>query len=142
MEITYKYYAIEFILRVFCGIIFMFQGYDKLFNIKIAGVVNTFSFEAQQRHIPEVFLKLMAAFTSSTEFFGGMLLIFGLLKNYVLCFLGADLIFVALAFSYMHPMWDTKFVFPRLILIILLFITPDTWELFSLDNIFNLIKYK
>lgn len=140
MEITYKYYAIEFILRVFCGIIFLFQGYDKLFNVKISGVVKTFAFEAQQRHIPEAFLKMMAFFTSFTEFFGGMLLILGLFKNYVLCFLGLDLIFVALAFSYMHPMWDTKYVFPRLILVVMLFITPNRWSLFSLDNLIRMFN--
>jgi uncharacterized membrane protein YphA (DoxX/SURF4 family) len=135
MEMSYKYYALEFILRVFCGIIFMFQGYDKLFNIKIKGVVETFSFEAQQKHIPEFFLKLMAVNTSVTEFIGGMLLIFGLFKNYALCFLGMDMVVVAFAFSYMHAMWDMKFVLPRLLLVSIFFVTPNKWEFFSVDQI-------
>ena len=46
LDIEYKYYLIELIPRVFCGIIFLFQGYDKLFKVKIQGVVE----EMEERH--------------------------------------------------------------------------------------------
>jgi uncharacterized membrane protein YphA (DoxX/SURF4 family) len=40
--LTYKVQIAEFIIRVFTGILFLFQGYDKVFKVKISGVVNTF----------------------------------------------------------------------------------------------------
>jgi putative oxidoreductase len=128
MDLEYKYYLIELIPRVFCGIIFLFQGYDKLFNVKIQGVVETFLFETRQRHVPKILLHGMAVFVSNVEFVGGALLILGLFKTAILTLFGLDLIFVAIAFSYMNPVWDMKHVFPRLILILVLFVMPDRWN--------------
>ena len=135
-DIEYKYYLIELIPRVFCGIIFLFQGYDKLFKVKIQGVVETFLFETQHRYVPKFLLQGMAVFASNVEFIGGALLIVGLFKTAVLALFGIDLIFVAIAFSYMNPIWDMKHVFPRLILILMLFVMPDRWNYFSLDHLF------
>lgn len=133
MEVSYKYYALELILRLFCGVIFLFQGYDKLFKVKIGGVIETFRYEAQQKNIPEFAVWFMAVYTSFAEFIGGLLLMLGLFKNYSLCLLGVDMVLVAAAFSYMKPVWDMKYVFPRLILIILLMAMPGRWSVFSLD---------
>lgn len=135
MEISIKYYAVELILRVFCGVIFMFQGYDKIFKVKIRGVIETFRYEAQQKNIPSFLLTFSAYYTSYVEFFGGLLLILGLFKNYALCLLGLDMIMVATAFSYLKPMWDMRFVFPRLILVAILLILPTRWAFFSLDHL-------
>lgn len=142
MEISYKYYALELILRLFCGIIIMLQGYDKLFKIKISGVIETFRYESQQKHIPTFLLKAMAYFTSFVEFFGGLFLVFGLFKNYTLCLLGLDMVFVAAAFSLMQPVWDMKNVFPRLMLIVLLLGMPSRWAFFSLDNLIRILMHK
>lgn len=139
MEISYKYYALELILRTFCGVIFLFQGYDKLFKVKISGVIETFRFEAQQKNVPSFLLTLAAYYTSYVEFFGGLLLIVGLFKNYALCALGLDLIMVAVAFSYMKPVWDMRNVFPRLILVALLLFMPTRWAYFSLDNLLRML---
>lgn len=142
MEISYKYYALELIIRTFCGVIFMFQGYDKLFKVKISGVIDTFKYEAQQKNIPAFMLVLAAYYTSYVEFFGGLLLIIGLFKNYALCALGLDMIMVAIAFSYMKPMWDMKNVFPRLILIATLLIMPSRWAFFSVDYLIRMFLAK
>src|SRR5574343_645983 len=99
MEISYKYYTLELILRLFCGVIFLFQGYDKLFKVKISGVIDAFRFEAQQKNIPSFALSLMAYYTSYCEFIGGLLLIVGLFKNYALLALGLDMVLVAAAFE-------------------------------------------
>lgn len=138
MNPEFKYYIVEAIPRIFCGIIFLFQGYDKLFKIKIGGVVDTITLESRNRNVPRFLLGFMAVFTSLVEFFGGIFLIVGLFKNVVLTLFGLDLIFVAIAFSYMNPVWDMKHVYPRLILIILLFAMPNDWSYFSLDH---LIRY-
>ena len=139
MNPEFKYYIVEALPRIFCGIIFLFQGYDKLFKVKISGVIETFEIEAMPRKVPNFLIVFMAVYTSLVEFLGGLLLIVGLYKNVVLTLFGLDLIFVAIAFSYMNPVWDMKHVYPRLILIILLFAMPNDWNYFSLDHlIFNL----
>jgi putative oxidoreductase len=135
MEISYKYYALELTLRLFCGILFLFQGHDKIFKVRIRGVIETFRYEAQQKHIPEWALRFVAVFTSYVEFIGGILLIIGLFKNYALFLLGIDLVLVAAAFSYMKPMWDLKNVFPRLMLVVLLLGMPTRWAVLSIDYV-------
>lgn len=142
MNPEFKYYIVEAIPRIFCGIIFLFQGYDKLFNVKISGVVDAFALETMNRHVPKFLLGFMAAFTSLVEFIGGLFLILGLFKNAVLTLFGLDLIFVAIAFSYMNPVWDMKHVYPRLILIVLLFAMPNDWSYFSLDHVLSNISFK
>ena len=79
-----------------------------------------------------------AFYTSVVEFFGGILLIFGLFKPIVLALLGIDLIMVAMAFSIIEPMWDMKHVFPRLVLLSALMIIPHNWELYSIDYFMKL----
>lgn len=135
MDPEFKYYIVEAIPRIFCGIIFLFQGYDKLFKVKIEGVVDAFTLESNRRRVPPFLLRFMAIYTSLVEFIGGIFLILGLFKNVVLTLFGLDLIFVAIAFSYMNAVWDMKHVYPRLILITLLFAMPNDWSYFSLDNL-------
>lgn len=134
----YKLYIAESMVRIFTGILFFFQGYDKLFKVKMQGVIDTFMADAYRRHISRPMVSLLAYYTSIVEFIGGLLLIFGLFSNYALCALGIDLLFVAFAFSFMEPMWDVKHVFPRFILVILLLLLPLEQNVLSLDHLLNL----
>ena len=127
----------ETIVRVFAGIIFLFQGYDKLFNVKITGVVSTFLDEAEHHHIRRPLVTMMAWYTSAVEFFGGIFLILGLFTKCTLYFLGVDLLLVAVAFSVLDAVWDMRHVFPRLILVTALLLFPETWNKFSLDYLIN-----
>ncbi|MGZ4064607.1 MAG: DoxX family membrane protein, partial [Bacteroidia bacterium] len=61
----------EMLIRSFAGILFMFQGYDKLFRIKIPGVIEVFRADVQRNHIPKPLLSSMAYYTSYVEFIGG-----------------------------------------------------------------------
>ena len=115
--LEYKLQIAETIIRVFAGILFLFQGYDKIFNVKISGVVVTFLEEAEHHHIHKPWVTVVAYYTSFVEFFGGLFLIFGLFTNYSLILLGIDMIMVAFAFSVMNAVWDLRHVFPRLMLI-------------------------
>ncbi len=133
MEIIHKQHVAELILRVFCGIIFLYQGYDKLFKVKIKGVTEAFQINAQKNNIPQFMLIGSAVYTSVVEFFGGLLLILGLFKGYALALLGLDLILVGIAFSMLEPVWDMRHVFPRLIMVIALLVLPHSWEILSLD---------
>ncbi len=138
----YKLYIAETMVRVFAGILFFFQGYDKLFKIKMPGVIDTFMRDASRRNISRPFVSLIAYYTSIVEFAGGILLVFGLLNNYVLYALGIDLLLVCFAFSFIEPMWDLKHVFPRFLLIILLLLLPLEQNILSLDYLINYLKSK
>jgi len=123
----------EFLVRVFLGILFFFQGFDKLFVIKMPEVVNSFMKDAERRHIPQALVATISYFTSIIELIGGALLILGLFSNYAIIFLGLDLIIIAFAFSMMQAMWDLRHVFPRLLLLVILLVLPPHSHFFSLD---------
>ncbi|HWY09824.1 MAG TPA: hypothetical protein VN026_00795 [Bacteroidia bacterium] len=55
------------------------------------------------------------------------------ISNYTLYALGLDLVLVGFAFSVSEPMWDMKYVFPRLILVFLLLIMPLKNDKISLN---------
>ncbi|HNP49544.1 MAG TPA: DoxX family protein, partial [Bacteroidia bacterium] len=95
-----------FLLRTVTGILFMFQGYDKIFNIKIDSVVKTFSESVKSSLIPGSLLRPMVYISSYIEMICGSLLMIGLFREYSLFFLSLDLIFVAFAFSSIKAMWD------------------------------------
>jgi len=133
----YKLQTAELLVRLFAGVLFLFQGYDKLFKIKPSGVIDSFMADASERHIPKSAVSLITYYTSLTEFIGGLLLIFGLLTNYVLFALGLDLFLVVIAFSFLEPMWDMKHVFPRLVLVVALLLMPEHYHFFSLDHFIN-----
>ena len=137
MEIDYNFAIFEMVFRVFCGILFIYQGYDKLFVVKMKNVIETFYQEANRKHIPKFFVGASLYYSSIVEFAGGALLILGFFKPIVLTLLGIDLIIVAIAFSTIEAMWDMKYVFPRLMLIGILMVTPKSWEYFSLQNLIN-----
>jgi len=137
----YKLYIAESMLRIFAGVLFFFQGYDKLFKIKMPGVIDAFMRDAERRHIARPLVGAVAYYTSIVEFIGGIFLVFGIFTNYTLFALGIDLILVCFAFSLMEPMWDMKHVFPRFILVILLLILPLENDKLSLDYLIKL-KFK
>lgn len=130
---TTNAYVAELLVRVFAGILFFYQGYDKLFRIKIPGVISAFAADADRYHVPRPLLSLVAYYTSLIEFVGGAMLVLGLFTSYALYALGLDLVLVCLAFSYMTPMWDLKHVFPRLVLLLILLLFPPEYQYYSLD---------
>lgn len=128
-----------FVARVFLGLLFFFQGYDAVFNIKIKGVTEVFLFPLESKGIPKFLIVCGAYFTSYVELIAGLLLIVGFFKYCALYLIGIDLLLVAFAFGLMKPMWDIQYVLPRLILLIFLLVVPIEWDLLSLDHlIFNL----
>jgi putative oxidoreductase len=128
----------ELLIRLFAGILLIFQGYDKLFRIGIPGVIDVFKTDAQNKHIPLPLISGLAWYSSFTEFFGGLLLITGFCTSYALYALGIDLILVAIAFTYMETMWDMKHVFPRLVLVSTLLLLPPESRTISIDHLINL----
>lgn len=130
--------VLVFILRIILGILFFFQGFDKVFNVKISGVIDFFRQESRHKNWPGWMLNSSAYFTSYAEMIGGALLIAGLFKTFALYMLGIDLILVIGAFSMLNPTWDMKLVFPRLLLLAILLYLPAEWDLLSLDHLFGI----
>ena len=130
-------FVAEALIRIFTGILFFAQGYDKLFRIGMKGVVNSFHAEAESYNIPGFLLWLIVIYTTVIEFACGFFLMAGLFRNWSLVLLATDLIFVSFAFSFMKPMWDTKHVLKRIILITVLLIIPAQWAVYTIDYLFT-----
>lgn len=124
------------VARVFLGLLFFFQGYDAVFNIKIKNIIHNYENSFQSKGIPKFLTVLGSWFTSCTELIAGMLLIFGAFKYYALYLLGLDLVIASIAFGVATPMWDMRYAFPRLALLLLLLIVPINWDLYSFDHLF------
>jgi uncharacterized membrane protein YphA (DoxX/SURF4 family) len=129
--------ALSLILRLILGILFLFQGIDKVFNLGLKKVANTFQYELGTKKIPIWILYVTGFYTSYIELLGGLLLIAGLFKTYVLYLLGIDLILVTIAFSIIYPLWDMKFVWPRLLLLAILLYLPPAWDNCSFDSMLD-----
>jgi len=123
------------LIRVILGILFFFQGYDKLFKVKIPGVIEFFEEEMKGKNVPRFVLTSSAYFTSYVEFFCGGLVILGLFKTTALYLLGVDLVLVCGAFSMLKPMWDMQLLFPRLILLAASLFFPANWDVISFDHL-------
>ncbi|HXC04880.1 MAG TPA: DoxX family protein [Bacteroidia bacterium] len=139
---TYHYHiAAEAFVRIFLGILFFAQGYDKVFRLGINRVIENFDYPVHLRHLPRFPLVLAAWFTSYAELICGVLLIIGFLKYYALYLLGIDLLLVCLSFSLLNPLWDMQHVFPRLLLLITLLIMPSQWGVISVDYLWSVIRF-
>jgi putative oxidoreductase len=130
-----NYSIAEVFIRCFLGILFLFQGYDKLFIVRIKNVINAFHIETDRKQIPRFLLVFTSYFTSITEFIGGILLITGLFHQFVPIVLVINLLVVAFAFSFLRPMWDMQHVFPRVILLTLILLLSNYFY-FGLDTLF------
>ena len=126
---------LSFFIRVVAGILFFFQGYDKVFHIGIQGVINTVGPSYRAKGFPAVSVKLISYLTSWIELVGGLLLIVGFLTYPAIYILGIDLIIVIFGMSILEPVWDMKLVFPRLVLLSVLLLLPEGADLLSLDHL-------
>ena len=124
------------IARVFLGFLFFFQGYDSIFNVKIKNVIIVFNNTFSNKGIPKFLIIAGVWFTSYTELICGFLLILGLFEYIALYLLGINLIIASIAFSIDKPMWDMRYLFPRLILLLFLLMVPYSWDTISLDYLF------
>lgn len=132
----YHYTAAVFIARVFLGLLFFFQGYDKVVTIKIKNVLLTYKSPFEKVGIPKFLTTIGVYYTSYSELIGGLLLVFGLFQYVALYMLGINIIMASVAFSMSRPMWDMRFVVPRLALLLFLLATPKSWHIWTLDNLF------
>ena len=123
------------LVRLMLGLLFLFQGYDKIFNIGISRVIATITPAYRKLRLPSYFILASADFTSYAELVGGVLLIIGLLKYFSLFMLGLDLLLVSFAFSILNPVWDMQHVFYRLALLVFLLLYPAELDTIMLGSL-------
>jgi putative oxidoreductase len=123
------------IVRVFLGMLFFFQGYDAVFRVKPRNVIRAFETQLGNRNMPGFLVAGGAYYTSFVGLLAGLLLILGLFKYIALYLLGIDLLLAAFAFGLIKPMWDMQHVFPRVLLLFLLLVLPESWDVFTLDHL-------
>jgi putative oxidoreductase len=133
--ITNHEHAAVLLTRLFLGLLFFFQGYDAVIRIGVREVANTYKFDFEQKGIPASLTYLGALFTSYTELIGGFMLIIGLFEYYALYLLGINLIVATVAFSLNTALWDTRHVYPRLLLILFLLLVPASWDTITVDHL-------
>jgi uncharacterized membrane protein YphA (DoxX/SURF4 family) len=133
MDTITNTFAAMLMIRLIAGILFFFQGYDKLFNVKVGNIVNTVSASLTYNSSLRSFLKPVVAISSGVEMIGGILLALGIFRDITLYALAGDLVFVALAFSSFKAMWDMGFYFPRLVLIAALLLLPAAYDAWTID---------
>src|ERR1043165_8961418 len=121
------------VIRIVAGILFFMQAYDRLFHVRIEGVLNAFGDMFTRRGISRSVQRAVIILSCYTELAGGLLLMLGLFKYIALYILGADLLLAAIAFSMIKPMWDMQYYFPRLVLVIGLLLLPEQWDVFTID---------
>jgi putative oxidoreductase len=121
--------------RLFLGVLFFQQGYDAVFNIGVKNVISTYRQDFTAKGLPASVIGAVTVFACYTELICGAMLVLGLFEYGALYLLAVNLITAATGFGINTPMWDTRHVMPRLMLLLFLLVVPAEWHGFSLDNL-------
>lgn len=131
---------LTFALRVILGIMFLVQGYDKLFNIGMDGVVRTVNNQYLDKGFPMWLVTIISYLTTYIEFLAGLMLVLGLFKTIAFYLLLLDIGIVSLGMSILVPLWDMRYIWPRLALLTVLMLLPDSWDILSVDHLRMMIN--
>jgi uncharacterized membrane protein YphA (DoxX/SURF4 family) len=137
METTTARAAGLFFIRALLGIIFLMQGFGKMFTIGVTNVYSMFFKDFEKTFLPTWLIWATAYYTSYVEMICGFLLIIGLFKKYALYLLAIDLLVVSFGHGLMQPIWDLQHVIPRAILLAALFLLPKEWDKWNIDTFFK-----
>jgi uncharacterized membrane protein YphA (DoxX/SURF4 family) len=121
--------------RALLGIIFMMQGYGKIFTYTVPTVYHMFFKDFEKTLLPNWLIWATAYYTSYVELICGFLLIAGLLRKYALFLLGTDLLIVSFGHGVLEPIWDLQHVIPRAALLITILVLPSQWDRWNIDNL-------
>lgn len=118
-----------FTVRMILGLIFLMQGFGKVFTWGMKNVINAPFFNGTFKDmLPAYLINITAYYTSYIELIGGFLLVIGFKTNYALYALASVLIIVTFAHGLVEPIWDLSHVMPRTILLVILLILPKEWD--------------
>ena len=135
METTFLQSTAILLVRVILGILFLFQGYDKIFRIGISKVADAASTPVTEKFFGRNFFRTSILISSWVELLAGIMLVMGFHRNEALILLGADMLVTGVIFTLIKPMWDMQYYFPRLILLVFLMIAPESWDTFRIDSL-------
>lgn len=122
--------------RALLGIIFLMQGYGKIFTYTVPKVYALFFKDFEKTFLPKWLIWGTAYYTSYIEMICGFLLIIGLFRKYALYLLAVDLLIVSFGHGILEPIWDLQHVMPRAILLITILLVPQQWDQWNTDAIF------
>ena len=121
--------------RVLLGIIFLMQGYGKIFVITASKVYDMFFKVFETTFLPKSLIWFTLYYTSYSELLCGILLVIGLFRSYALYLLGINLLIVSFGHGLIEPVWDLQHVMPRAILLITLLLLPKEWDHWHADRL-------
>jgi putative oxidoreductase len=121
--------------RALLGIIFLMQGFGKVFVFTVPRVFDMFFKDFKTTFLPNWLIWATAYYTSYVELICGFLLIVGLFRNYCMYLLAIDLAVVSFGHGLLEPIWDLSHVMPRTILLLVLFFVPQEWDRWNADRI-------
>lgn len=124
-----------FFIRTLLGIIFLMQGYGKIFTMGVNQVYENFFKVFETTFLPKWLIVFAAYYTSYVELVGGILLVAGLFRIYAMYLLALDLLIVSFGHGLLEPIWDLSHVIPRTILLSTLFLLPSTWDKWNVDEL-------
>jgi putative oxidoreductase len=130
-----------FIVRVFLGMLFFFQGYDAIFRVGLKNITDNYYPTLERTGVSRSVTAWGVVFSFYVQLIGGFLLILGFIKYYALCLLGINMVFTALVFGVTQPMWDLRAAFPRLVLLVFLLFVPWQWDVFSVDYFWSFFRF-
>jgi uncharacterized membrane protein YphA (DoxX/SURF4 family) len=119
--------------RMLLGLIFLMQGYGKIFTYTVPRVYNMFFKDFEKTFLPKWLIVTTAYYTSYIELICGFLLIIGLFRQCALYLLAIDLLIVSFGHGLVEPIWDLQHVIPRAILLITLLLVPQQWDKWHVD---------
>ena len=123
-------------MRMLLGLIFLMQGYGKVFTFTVPKVYGIFFKDFEKTLLPKWLICATVYYTSYIELICGVLLIIGLFRKYALCLLAIDLLIVSFGHGLMEPIWDLQHVMPRALLLIALSLLPQQWDKWHADALF------
>lgn len=138
MEAEFSQIFVAAFIRVLAGVLFLFQGYDKLFNIGMKATRAAIETNLTRQRIPSSLVGLIVTYTSWIELIGGALLVTGLFTHPTVYLLCINILIVTIGFSMAKAMWENTQVYVRLILLIFLLLIPPSWNVFSIDQLLGL----
>lgn len=123
--------------RALLGVIFLMQGFGKIFTFTVPVVYDKFFKVFETTFLPKWLIWATAYYTSYIEMIGGLFLILGLFRRWTLYLLAIDLVVVSYGHGLLEPIWDLSHVIPRTILLLVLFFLPPDWDHYRVPAIFS-----
>lgn len=124
------------LIRVMLGLIFLMQGYGKVFTYGVENLYQMDFFHGTYKDLlPDWITRGTAYFTSYMELIGGLLVTIGLGRDFALYGLALVLVIVTFGHGLAEPIWDLSHVMYRTILLLTLLFIPVQWDQWSMDKL-------